>query len=98
VKTEELEIAKRRAKSQRKPRCTCGGSEYNTPRSKMNRHTLECPLSPDTTDWMWYPHSGEIESGGVLVNPKDRSKIYLLVKGYLAPAFLEKDHDKYESA
>ena len=79
--------------TKRRVRCTCGGSEYDDdPRDKWSRHLPECPVSPDTTDWLWYPHSGEIEDGGVLVNPEDRSKIYLMVKGYLAPAFLEEEH------
>jgi hypothetical protein len=60
-------------------RCTCDPDEFG-------RHTPECALSPDTSNWLWYPASGEIEGGGVLVNPKDRSRICLLVRGYLAPA------------
>ena len=78
------------ATTKRRVRCTCvAPSEFNAPRSKSNRHMPECALAPDTTDWLWYPHDGEIEGGGVWVNPEDRSKIYLEVKGYLAPAFLE---------
>ena len=70
--------------------CTCEGSEYDAG-DKWDRHTPECALSPDTTGWLWYPHDGEIEDGGVWVNPEDRSKIYLEVKGYVAPAFLNED-------
>ena len=65
--------------------CTCVGSEY-----RDDRHTLECLCAPEIPNhWLWYPHDGELENGGVYVDPADRSKIYLFVKGYLVPAFLE---------
>jgi hypothetical protein len=71
-------------------RCTCDApSEYNSPRSKWNRHLPECAKSPDLEGFLWYAHSGEIEGGGVFVNPNDRSIIYLLVKGYLCPVSRE---------
>jgi len=25
--------------------------------------------------WLFYPHDGELENGGVFVNPQDKSKI-----------------------
>jgi hypothetical protein len=31
--------------------------------------------------FLYYPHDGELEDGGVYVNPRDKSYIDLLVKG-----------------
>ncbi len=43
--------------------------------------------SPDTKrrleGWLFYPHHGELEDGGVYVHPTDKSHIYLLVKDRL---------------
>ena len=67
------------------PGCTCDyPSEYNSETDPdHDRHELGCDLAPDVTGWNWYPHDGELEGGGVFVNPADDSCIYLLVKGYL---------------
>jgi hypothetical protein len=78
----------------KRKRCTCEEvSQYNSPRDKWNRHLPECACSPEITDdWLWYPHDGELEDGGVWIDPGDPTKIYLEVKEgagyYLAPAFL----------
>lgn len=66
--------------------CTCESiSEYNSEDPIYDRHEPECALSPNLDGWLWYPHDGELENGGVYVNPADTSWIYLLVKGYLCP-------------
>jgi hypothetical protein len=74
----------------RLPGCTCEDlSEYNEGDPRHDRHLFNCALVPDMDGWLWYPHDGELENGGVFVNPADPSRIYLLVKGYLCPAHLE---------
>lgn len=57
-------------------RCTCEPDEFD-------RHEMDCDLSPDLSGWYWYPQDGEIEGGGVWVNPADPRVIYLEVKGRL---------------
>jgi hypothetical protein len=73
--------------------CTCDApSEYNdADNTEMHRHLPDCALAPDIDDtWLWYPHSGELENGGVYVNPADVSTIYLEVDGYLCRVPQEK--------
>jgi len=69
----------------RAPGCTCNApSEYNNEDNvSIHRHEEECALAPNLEGWLWYPHDGEIENGGVWVNPSDTSVIYLEVRGYL---------------
>jgi hypothetical protein len=40
-------------------------------------------LAPDLKGWLFYPHDGELQNGGVYVHHDDKSHIYLLVKGML---------------
>jgi hypothetical protein len=80
----------------RRPGCTCDApSEYNDPdKPAYDRHLFDCALAPDITDdWLWYPHDGELESGGVYVNPTDRSCLYLVVKEYLCRVPLDETDD-----
>jgi hypothetical protein len=51
-----------------------------------DQHTPECALMPDLRSWLFYPHDGELEDGGVYVHPTDKSCVYLLVKGVLCRA------------
>ena len=63
--------------------CDCP-SEYNHEDNFiMHRHELTCNLAPLVAEWNSFPHDGELEDGGVFVNPADDSCIYLLVKVYL---------------
>jgi hypothetical protein len=75
-------------------RCTCEApSEYNERGNPAyDRHEINCKLAPDVEGWLWYPHDGELEEGGVLVNPIDRTCVYLLVRGYLCRAPLSADN------
>jgi hypothetical protein len=72
----------------RRLRCTCDTpSEFN--RQDVlgyDRHQPKCDLAPNVATWFWYPHDGELEEGGVYVNPADFSCVYLLVGGYLCRA------------
>jgi hypothetical protein len=57
---------------------------------RRGRHFIDCPLAPDVTGWLFYPHDGELENGGIYVNPDDQSCILLLVKGCPVRADAEK--------
>jgi hypothetical protein len=52
--------------------CTCEGSEYNDG-NKWDRHTSECTLSPDTTGWLYYPHSSRERRVRADPNPTERT-------------------------
>jgi hypothetical protein len=54
---------------------------------KPNPAQLEFPFMETKTTIT--SRSQDAADGGVYVDPADRSKIYLFVKGYLVPAFLE---------
>jgi hypothetical protein len=43
-------------------------------------------------EWLWYPHDGELVNGGVFVHPTNKTKIFLLVDGWLAEAPLAVGH------
>jgi hypothetical protein len=38
-------------------------------------------VAPDTSKMLFYPHDGELEGGGVYVDPSNDGHVYLLVKG-----------------
>jgi hypothetical protein len=38
-------------------------------------------MTPDTSKMLFYPHDGELEGGGVYVDPSDDGHVYLLVRG-----------------
>jgi hypothetical protein len=65
--------------------CTCEvPSDYNSLSSPdYDRHERGCDLAPNLDDWQFYKHDGELENGGVWVNPSDLDCIYLEVRGYL---------------
>jgi hypothetical protein len=50
----------------------------------------------DEWHWAYYPHSGEIESGGVYVNLLDHSVIYLWCDGYLCRTPMQGGDEKVE--
>jgi hypothetical protein len=77
--------------------CTCDEpSEHNYPDNPAyHRHVFDCELAPDINDsWNFYPHSGELEEGGVYVNPADLSCVWLLVKGDLCRVPVETELDR----
>jgi hypothetical protein len=65
--------------------CDCDPDEFGD-----GRHTPDCPFAPDITGWLFYPHDGELENGGVYVNPDDAGCIYPLVRGHLVIAERER--------
>jgi hypothetical protein len=78
--------------------CQCP-SEYNVPENPRadDRHEVYCALTPDLDNWLFYAHDGELEQGGVFVHPTDKSRIFLLVKGYVFPVSLsDEDEDDDE--
>jgi len=88
-------------------RCTCRRvSEFNKNQGRTaafvpyERHELECALSPDLDDWLFYPHDGELENGGVFVHPDENSHIYLKVRRYLCrvPLMLPEQEGEREAA
>ena len=38
-------------------------------------------ITPDTSKMLFYSHDGELEGGGVFVEPSDDGHVYLLVRG-----------------
>jgi hypothetical protein len=66
-------------------KCTCVlPSVYNDPdRPGYGRHEFECACAPNLEGWLFYPHDGELEGGGIYVHPADRSCVYLLIDDYL---------------
>jgi hypothetical protein len=78
-----------------RPGCTCEApSEFNRRENpSYDRHEPECALAPDVKGWLWYPHDGELDRGGVYVHPGRRTHIYLLAGGYLSRAPLWESDD-----
>jgi hypothetical protein len=67
------------------PACTCDGpAEFGD-----GRHEPDCLRAPDLAGWLFYPHDGELEDGGVYVHPTDQARIYLLASGMLIPVDAE---------
>ena len=59
-------------------------------RDEFDRPSLASGLKDELVDttWLFYPHDGELENGGVFVHPTEKSHIYLLVDDHLAEAVL----------
>jgi hypothetical protein len=56
-----------------------------------DRHRFDCPSAADVAGWLFYCQDeelGELEAGGVFVNPHDRTQIVLLVKNVFIPVDL----------
>jgi hypothetical protein len=74
-------------------KCTCIG-----PLEFDDHHEIACDLIPDLSECFWYPHDGEIENGGVWVDPKDLSAIVLKVKHSYIVVKRESDDEEEEAA
>jgi hypothetical protein len=72
----------------RRQGCSCAHpSEYNRQENpEYDRHEPGCDLAPDLAGMLWYPHGGEIENGGVYVDPDDSSYVLLQTRQYLCRA------------
>ena len=74
-------------------KCTCVG-----PKAFDDHHEIACDLIPDLGACLWYPHDGEIEDGGVWVDPDDLSAIVLKVKNSYIVVKREADDEEEEAA
>jgi hypothetical protein len=50
------------------------------------------------TPVLFYPHDGELENGGVVVDPNCRDRIFLLVRGKLIRAELAAQNQAHQKA
>jgi hypothetical protein len=71
----------------------------------MSTKRIEVTMGSDITPkagrlkgWLFYPHDGELENGGVYVHPTDKSHIWLLVKNRLIRVEGCRDGDANDTA
>ena len=76
-----------------KKKCTCEG-----PLEFDDHHEPDCDLVPNLSGWFWFPCDGEIENGGVWVNPKDLSAIVIEVKGHFIVVARDPDDEMEKAA